>query len=175
MLHIAGQNSTEMLKLCSQERAEARNLLRCRGVDYLKYDNCEGKHIDPKERDKKIQQLGHQASKTVVEQPEILKTNGINPYILEVGNGGMTIEEYRSHFSIRALVKAPLLIGCDGRKVKKDNDLESINSKEGGCYSMRIFTINNYSLLHSTQSSVKKQLSAQVDPHAVKMYILTPR
>uniref|UniRef100_A0A453KJ84 Alpha-galactosidase n=1 Tax=Aegilops tauschii subsp. strangulata TaxID=200361 RepID=A0A453KJ84_AEGTS len=33
--------------------------------------------------------------------------------MLEVGNGGMTIEEYRSHFSIWALVKAPLILGCD--------------------------------------------------------------
>ncbi|KAI0520399.1 hypothetical protein KFK09_007871 [Dendrobium nobile] len=38
-----------------------------------------------------------------------------DPDMLEVGNGGMTIEEYRSHFSIWALAKAPLLIGCDVR------------------------------------------------------------
>ncbi|XP_040245982.1 alpha-galactosidase isoform X6 [Aegilops tauschii subsp. strangulata] len=36
-----------------------------------------------------------------------------DPDMLEVGNGGMTIEEYRSHFSIWALVKAPLILGCD--------------------------------------------------------------
>lgn len=36
-----------------------------------------------------------------------------DPDMLEVGNGGMTTEEYRSHFSIWALSKAPLLIGCD--------------------------------------------------------------
>ncbi|XP_018827045.2 alpha-galactosidase-like [Juglans regia] len=75
-----------------------------------------------------------------------------DPDMLEVGNGGMTTEEYRAHFSIWALVKAPLLIGCDvramddvtfellsneeviavnqdklgaqGKKVKKDGDLE---------------------------------------------------
>ncbi|CAN1275266.1 unnamed protein product [Linum perenne] len=75
-----------------------------------------------------------------------------DPDMLEVGNGGMTTEEYRSHFSIWALAKAPLLIGCDvrsmsnetyeilsnteviavnqdklgvqGKKVKKDGDLE---------------------------------------------------
>ncbi|CAI0468543.1 unnamed protein product [Linum tenue] len=38
-----------------------------------------------------------------------------DPDMLEVGNGGMTMEEYRSHFSIWALMKAPLLIGCDVR------------------------------------------------------------
>ncbi|XP_056164424.1 alpha-galactosidase-like isoform X2 [Syzygium oleosum] len=75
-----------------------------------------------------------------------------DPDMLEVGNGGMAKEEYRSHFSIWALVKAPLLIGCDirsmdsatleilsnqeviainqdglgvqGKKIKKDGDLE---------------------------------------------------
>ncbi|KAF5187683.1 Alpha-galactosidase [Thalictrum thalictroides] len=75
-----------------------------------------------------------------------------DPDMLEIGNGGMTTEEYRSHMSIWAVVKAPLLIGCDvrsmnnvtyellsnkeviavnqnrlgvqGKKVKKDGDLE---------------------------------------------------
>ncbi|KAF9619869.1 hypothetical protein IFM89_009651 [Coptis chinensis] len=40
-----------------------------------------------------------------------------DPDMLEVGNGGMTLEEYRAHFSIWALMKAPLLIGCDIRNM----------------------------------------------------------
>jgi len=36
-----------------------------------------------------------------------------DPDMLEVGNGGMTYDEYRTHFSLWALSKAPLLIGCD--------------------------------------------------------------
>lgn len=36
-----------------------------------------------------------------------------DPDMLEVGNGGMTENEYRAHFSLWALLKAPLLIGCD--------------------------------------------------------------
>jgi alpha-galactosidase len=36
-----------------------------------------------------------------------------DPDMLEVGNGGMNDSEYRAHFSLWALVKAPLLIGCD--------------------------------------------------------------
>ncbi|XP_028756540.1 alpha-galactosidase-like [Neltuma alba] len=75
-----------------------------------------------------------------------------DPDMLEVGNGGMTTKEYKAHFSVWALVKAPLLIGCDiramdnttygilsnkevisvnqdklgvqGKKVKSNNDLE---------------------------------------------------
>jgi len=43
-----------------------------------------------------------------------------DPDMLEVGNGGMTTEEYRSHFSIWALTKAPLLIGCDIRSMSNN-------------------------------------------------------
>ncbi|KAJ4803407.1 Alpha-galactosidase [Rhynchospora pubera] len=43
-----------------------------------------------------------------------------DPDMLEVGNGGMSTEEYRSHFSIWSLVKAPLLIGCDLRSMSQD-------------------------------------------------------
>ncbi|MCO5564530.1 hypothetical protein L7F22_018192 [Adiantum nelumboides] len=44
-----------------------------------------------------------------------------DPDMLEVGNGGMSVQEYRSHFSIWALMKAPLLIGCDVRRIGKDH------------------------------------------------------
>jgi len=40
-----------------------------------------------------------------------------DPDMLEVGNGGMTNTEYTSHFSLWALSKAPLLIGCDITKM----------------------------------------------------------
>ena len=36
-----------------------------------------------------------------------------DPDMLEVGNGGMTNTEYTTHFSLWAMVKAPLIIGCD--------------------------------------------------------------
>ena len=35
-----------------------------------------------------------------------------DPDMLEVGNGGMTHDEYQSHFALWAALKAPLLIGC---------------------------------------------------------------
>jgi hypothetical protein len=42
----------------------------------------------------------------------------LNVYlVLEVGNGGMTDAEYVSHFSLWAISKAPLLIGCDVSKM----------------------------------------------------------
>ncbi|KAF2611246.1 hypothetical protein F2Q70_00007214 [Brassica cretica] len=52
-----------------------------------------------------------------------------DPDMLEVGNGGMTREEYRSHFSIWALAKAPLLIGCDLRSMDKVT-FELLSNKE---------------------------------------------
>jgi len=52
-----------------------------------------------------------------------------DPDMLEVGNGNMNIEEYRSHFSIWALMKAPLLIGCDIRSASPQT-LEILGNKE---------------------------------------------
>jgi len=43
-----------------------------------------------------------------------------DPDMLEVGNGGMTTAEYISHFSLWALAKAPLLIGCDVTKISNE-------------------------------------------------------
>lgn len=43
-----------------------------------------------------------------------------DPDMLEVGNGGMTNTEYRSHFSLWSIMAAPLLIGTDLRTVKPD-------------------------------------------------------
>jgi alpha-galactosidase len=40
-----------------------------------------------------------------------------DPDMLEIGNGGMTPTEYRSHFSLWAIMAAPLLIGTDLRKI----------------------------------------------------------
>ncbi|KAL0452661.1 UNVERIFIED_CONTAM: Alpha-galactosidase 3 [Sesamum latifolium] len=52
-----------------------------------------------------------------------------DPDMLEVGNGGMTYQEYRAHFSIWALMKAPLLIGCDVRNMTKET-LEILSNEE---------------------------------------------
>ncbi|ERN05380.1 alpha-galactosidase 3 [Amborella trichopoda] len=52
-----------------------------------------------------------------------------DPDMLEVGNGGMTFEEYRAHFSIWSLMKAPLLIGCDVRNMTAET-LEILSNKE---------------------------------------------
>lgn len=52
-----------------------------------------------------------------------------DPDMLEVGNGGMTYQEYRAHFSIWALMKAPLLIGCDVRNMTAET-IELLSNAE---------------------------------------------
>lgn len=40
-----------------------------------------------------------------------------DPDMLEVGNGGMTADEYRTHFSLWALLRAPMIAGNDLRNM----------------------------------------------------------
>ncbi|KAH7851273.1 hypothetical protein Vadar_009357 [Vaccinium darrowii] len=61
---------------------------------------------------------------------ELARPGGWNdPDMLEVGNGGMTKDEYIVHFSIWAISKAPLLIGCDVRNATKET-MEIIGNTE---------------------------------------------
>ena len=43
-----------------------------------------------------------------------------DPDMLEVGNGGMTTTEYRSHFSLWAILAAPLMAGNDLRTMSPE-------------------------------------------------------
>ncbi|PWZ14421.1 Alpha-galactosidase 1 [Zea mays] len=43
-----------------------------------------------------------------------------DPDMLEVGNGGMAYNEYVVHFSLWAIAKAPLVIGCDVTRVSNE-------------------------------------------------------
>ncbi|MDX6740592.1 NPCBM/NEW2 domain-containing protein [Actinocorallia sp. A-T 12471] len=62
-----------------------------------------------------------------------------DPDMLEVGNGGMTDTEYRSHFSLWALLNAPLLAGNDlsamdaaTKTILTNTDLIAVNQDWGG-------------------------------------------
>ncbi|OEL23694.1 Alpha-galactosidase 3 [Dichanthelium oligosanthes] len=115
------------------------------GIDYLKYDNCYNLGIKPKKRyppmRDALNSTGRQIFYSLCEcMTDIADKNnkwasyagpgGWNdPDMLEVGNGGMTFAEYRSHFSIWALMKAPLLIGCDVRNMTSET-LEILSNKE---------------------------------------------
>ncbi|MER6914478.1 NPCBM/NEW2 domain-containing protein [Streptomyces sp. NPDC000594] len=52
-----------------------------------------------------------------------------DPDMLEVGNGGMTDIEYRSHFSLWSIMAAPLLIGSDLRKAP-ESAFEILGNRE---------------------------------------------
>jgi len=47
-----------------------------------------------------------------------------DPDMLEVGNGGLTFDEEKSHFSLWSIMKAPLIIGCDITNM--DNNTKTI-------------------------------------------------
>jgi alpha-galactosidase len=53
----------------------------------------------------------------------------LDPDSLEVGNGGMTAEEYRMHMSLWAMVAAPLILGNDLTKLDKET-MSIIGNKE---------------------------------------------
>lgn len=70
-----------------------------------------------------------------------------DPDMLEVGNGGMTYQEYRSHFSIWALMKAPLLIGCDVRnmtaetfKILSNEEVIAVNQDSLGVQGRKVYS-----------------------------------
>jgi alpha-galactosidase len=63
-----------------------------------------------------------------------------DPDMLEVGNGGMTNEEYITHFSLWAIMKAPLIIGCDIQNMSAETTNILLNSE--------VIAINQDSLGH---------------------------
>ena len=40
--------------------------------------------------------------------------------MLEIGNGGLSLIQQKTHFSIWAMIKAPLLLGCDIISISDD-------------------------------------------------------
>jgi alpha-galactosidase len=52
-----------------------------------------------------------------------------DPDMLEVGNGVLSSIEYESHFSLWALAKAPLILGCDIRNMDADTKRIVLNSE----------------------------------------------
>ena len=84
-----------------------------------------------------------------------------DPDMLEVGNGGMSFDEYRTHFSLWAITKAPLLIGCDVTKMDKET-LEILANPE-------VIAINQDSLGEQARKIKYTKLSLPDE------YILKPK
>ena len=69
-----------------------------------------------------------------------------DPDMLEVGNGGMTTSEYRSHFSLWCLLNAPLIAGNDLRNMSPEikeiltnKELIAVNQDELGREARRVW------------------------------------
>ena len=61
--------------------------------------------------------------------PEVAGPGGWNdPDMLEVGNGGLSQAEEKSHFALWCFAKAPLIIGCDLNTIKQES-LDIITNK----------------------------------------------
>jgi len=52
-----------------------------------------------------------------------------DPDMLEVGNGGMTADEYRTHMSLWALLRAPLIAGNDLRTMTEETKSILMNAE----------------------------------------------
>lgn len=72
-----------------------------------------------------------------------------DPDMLEVGNGKCSYEEYKSHFSMWAMLKSPLIIGNDIRQMTKNDeayeiltnkDVIAVNQDSLGWQSRRIWS-----------------------------------
>ncbi|KAA0176253.1 hypothetical protein FNF27_02310 [Cafeteria roenbergensis] len=68
-----------------------------------------------------------------------------DPDMLEVGNGGMTTDEYTSHFTLWAASKAPMLIGCDvttmsaaTTNILTNSEIIAINQDQLGVQARRV-------------------------------------
>jgi len=145
-----------------------------------------------------------------------------DPDMLEVGNGGMTIAEYRSHFSLWAMMAAPLIAGNDiasmdaatrsillnkeviavdqdalgvqGRRVSQAGGQEVwVKPLSGGAKAVLLFNRGDQpaTILASADEVGRKKakvrdlwahrdlrwsgsLKANVEPHGVAMFTVTP-
>ncbi|XP_057962139.1 alpha-galactosidase-like [Malania oleifera] len=151
-----------------------------------------------------------------------------DPDMLEVGNGGMHYKEYKVHFSLWAISKAPLILGCDVRfltdetmQIIGNEEVISVNQDKLGVQAKKVrnsgerqtwagrLTANRIVILlvnrkpyvstmtahwddigiqddnvvvqardlweHRTlETTFQGKLTAKVDPHSCKMYVLTP-
>lgn len=75
--------------------------------------------------------------------------------MLEVGNGGMTDEEYKAHFSLWAALKSPLLIGADIRSLSP-SALTILNNPAIIALSQDPFGRPAIRVLYNTSSAIPK-------------------
>ncbi|PIN25241.1 hypothetical protein CDL12_02017 [Handroanthus impetiginosus] len=92
----------------------------------------------------------------------------------------MTKNEYIVHFSIWAISKAPLLISCDVRNITKNTmkilankEVIVVNQDKVGVQAKKVRMEGDWE--HKTlKTRFVGNLTATVDSHSCKMYILKP-
>ncbi len=93
--------------------------------------------------------------------------------MLEVGNGGMTDAEYITHFSLWAISKAPLLIGCDVTKMSaatlsilSNPEVIAVNQDPLGVQGKKVAFASSQLLNVSSEVFVDNcsSLSSNIDP-----------
>ena len=90
--------------------------------------------------------------------------------MLEVGNNGMTNAEYTSHFSLWAISKAPLLIGCDVNsmspstlQILTNKEVIAVNQDKLGVQGKKVaFALSKLS--NTTTNVVFDNCSSNLDP-----------
>lgn len=97
----------------------------------------------------------------------------ISYLVLEVGNGGMTDAEYMTHFSLWAISKAPLLIGCDVSKMSdatlkilKNREIIAVNQDSLGVQGKKVAFASSQSPKASGHVSITNcsTFSSSIDP-----------
>jgi len=76
-----------------------------------------------------------------------------DPDMLEIGNGGMSYDQYRAHMSLWSIAKAPLIIGCDMRNVSSqtrelllNKEVIAINQDPLGYQGRRVYSDGGVSI-----------------------------
>ncbi|CAF3982911.1 unnamed protein product [Adineta steineri] len=94
-----------------------------------------------------------------------------DPDMLQIGNGGMTDTEYRTHFSLWSITKAPLIIGCDIRNLSatslsilSNSEVIAVNQDPLGIQGKKVAFASSQSLNASSEVIVANCSLSTIDP-----------
>lgn len=89
-----------------------------------------------------------------------------DPDMLEVGNGGMSVEEYRTHFTLWAVLAAPLIAGNDltkippeARAILTQREVIAIDQDATGLQGERLFSEGSFEIWTKTLADGSKAVA----------------
>jgi alpha-galactosidase len=89
-----------------------------------------------------------------------------DPDMLEVGNGGMSVEEYRTHFTLWAVLAAPLIAGNDltkippeARAILTQREVIAIDQDATGLQGERLFSEGSFEVWTKTLADGSKAVA----------------